>query len=678
MSIILASGDQLKIHETPIGVGGEGKVYRIANSGRENLVAKIYRTLPDVERQRKLEKMVSMQEPALLEVCAWPTELLVDTLTGAICGFTMQEIRDSEPFHHYYSPSWRKSNQPSSSWGSLLQLSANLAAAFNAVHRNGIIIGDVNPNSVRVRKNGRVVLIDSDSFQIAYQGEVFRCRVGVPSFTAPELLANIRSFDSVNRDFNHDLFGLSLLIFHTLFMGRHPFAGVFAGAGDTLIEEHIKEYRYAYAIDHVQRGLTPPPLSISPSGVAGANVVSLFQNDFTQMGAIQGRTSADQWFEALCAQLKKLQKCSLNHNHRYDSSLTRCIWCQLEQRGLVLFPSKSKHVQYTSGDSSLAERGPDDLLPSKSEEAAWQRISSLQNKIYTIPSITSPSNSFARRNLKDIHKDAILRRSIIRSSALAGIIPVFALGHLESIPIIVAMIVIAFLFNPDVLQVLLKGYNNELSVAFADINSAKANLSLPTVNKDLREFSINAEKAWIELSSLKGKFENEIAKELKELLSNHKDAFLSSHLIADAKIPGIGPGRSSTLASYGIETAADLSKRSLYGVSGFGPVLISALLTWTQSIINSYKAPEEKEYLRSCRKKLLSKYLPIRENTAVEFNRSIELYKQCERDVQGSLSEYTEVVTRKYDLIGSIKADKQLVENSASTAFKGKYWYLIV
>jgi DNA-binding helix-hairpin-helix protein with protein kinase domain len=51
-------------------------------------------------------------------------------------------------------------------------------------------VGDINPGNVVVSQQAVVKLIDSDSFQVALDGRVFRCEVGVAHFTPPELQGN--------------------------------------------------------------------------------------------------------------------------------------------------------------------------------------------------------------------------------------------------------------------------------------------------------------------------------------------------------------------------------------------------------------------------------------------------------------------------------------------------------
>ncbi len=64
--------------------------------------------------------------------------------------------------------------------------------------------------------------------------------------------------------------------------------------------------------------------------------------------------------------------------------------------------------------------------------------------------------------------------------------------------------------------------------------------------------------------------------------------FLDRHRLADARIPGIGPGREATLRSYGVETAADVTRDAVTRVHGFGPTLVGALLAWRRAIERTF------------------------------------------------------------------------------------------
>lgn len=63
-----------------------------------------------------------------------------------------------------------------------------------------------------------------------------------------------------------------------------------------------------------------------------------------------------------------------------------------------------------------------------------------------------------------------------------------------------------------------------------------------------------------------------------------KKKFLDKFEISKANISGIGPAKKSMLESYGIETAADISRNAVLNVPGFGPALTSRLMDWRRKV----------------------------------------------------------------------------------------------
>lgn len=100
----------------------------------------------------------------------------------------------------------------------------------------------------------------------------------------------------------------------------------------------------------------------------------------------------------------------------------------------------------------------------------------------------------------------------------------------------------------------------------------------------------------IELNQLKAQWldipvkRNHKLAELKtQQLRLQLERFLDQFKIESSDIPGIGPGRKSTLGSFSIETAADLSDRSLMTVPGLGPKLRGNLMSWRHSIVQKFQ-----------------------------------------------------------------------------------------
>jgi DNA-binding helix-hairpin-helix protein with protein kinase domain len=65
--------------------------------------------------------------------------------------------------------------------------------------------------------------------------------------------------------------------------------------------------------------------------------------------------------------------------------------------------------------------------------------------------------------------------------------------------------------------------------------------------------------------------------------------FLDGFTIDKATIPDVGSGRAAKLASYGIETAADVTKAALANVPGFGEHLTKRLLSWRKDIERGFR-----------------------------------------------------------------------------------------
>jgi DNA-binding helix-hairpin-helix protein with protein kinase domain len=62
------------------------------------------------------------------------------------------------------------------------------------------------------------------------------------------------------------------------------------------------------------------------------------------------------------------------------------------------------------------------------------------------------------------------------------------------------------------------------------------------------------------------------------------ERFLEGFCIDDHDIPLIGPARKATLASFGIESAADIDHRKIMAIHGFGTSLTLNLVVWRKQI----------------------------------------------------------------------------------------------
>jgi len=329
-----ASGQHIPLGKK-IGAGGEGAVYDLPLYGAD-FVAKVYHQPLPTHRQAKLLAMVECGTESLRKIAAWPVDALYTTLRGgAICGFIMPKVIGYEPIHHLYGPGHRKQQFPNADWGFLVNTARNVAAAFDVIHAHNHVIADVNQNNIVVARNSIVKLIDCDSFQITTSAKNYLCEVGVGHFTPPELQGH--SFHGVHRTRNHDNFGLAVLIFHLLLMGRHPYSGVYLGAEEMPVEKAIQEFRFAFGSNAGSKKMAPPPNSV-PLNILPANIAWLFERAFSEESSYtKYRPTAREWLTALDALKEQLSTCSQITSHQYFDELNECPWCKLEQKSKIFF-----------------------------------------------------------------------------------------------------------------------------------------------------------------------------------------------------------------------------------------------------------------------------------------------------------------------------------------------------
>jgi DNA-binding helix-hairpin-helix protein with protein kinase domain len=555
-----------------LGRGGEGAVFEVPSLGGQ--VAKLYHHgshLPDAKKQAKLSFMTSTADPLLLSYVAWPQETLHSSKGGPVIGFLMPKVSGKEPIHMVYSPAHRRQDNPKAAWDFLLFVARNVAAAFETVHDHGHVIGDVNQDSVMVGRDSKVVLIDSDSYQVNAGGTLHLCGVGVAFFTPPELQA-LPSFTGFARTSNHDNFGLALLIFHLLFGGRHPYSGVpiKSGVGDAL-EADIKNFSYAYARDAQSRGVAPPPRSIPLSMVPDA-MEAMFHQAFTEGGVKGGRPTAKQWVAALDSLRSHLKRCSASSVHLYPDHLLKCPWCALEQQGVAYFINMGATYTPTSSGFVLAQ--------------VWALIEAVP----VPPALSVPKPS-------DHATTAQALPAGVPSQGLITLYRVLAVGIGITIAVGVGSSGAVFwgLITGVVGWFIAGGVGSTERDAErarrASLEQAAKQEYAQLVERATREAGPDgflAKRA--ELAKLRDEYAALPAAEKAEIDKLHataeerqKQKFLDTFFIDRAEISGVGPTRKAALRSFGIETAADVTANKVKQVRGFGDSLTRAVTDWKAS-----------------------------------------------------------------------------------------------
>ena len=91
-------------------------------------------------------------------------------------------------------------------------------------------------------------------------------------------------------------------------------------------------------------------------------------------------------------------------------------------------------------------------------------------------------------------------------------------------------------------------------------------------------------------STLKSDQEQELERALAELRAQHLEDGLRGALVADAKIPGVGPALKQRLISHGVASAANASAGTVSGLPGFGEAKVGAVLSWRSAVEAALRA----------------------------------------------------------------------------------------
>ncbi|MFN8444286.1 MAG: hypothetical protein U0175_26120 [Caldilineaceae bacterium] len=331
MTILTNQSGQSIVLTQELGRGGEGAVFAVAN--RNEVVAKVYH--PEYrtsQRQSKLTAMVA-NPPANVQnrvafdhpSLAWPSELLFQR--EHFVGFLMPRIDHCPNIFEVYNPKLRTMRYPKVNRRFLHHAARNLAIVLAGLHSSGYVMGDVNQKNILVNPQALVTLVDADSFQVRdQQGTVYRCPVGVPEYTPPELQDKVLA--QTDRQPAQDCFGMSVLLFQLLMEGYHPFTGrPIATSVADVSQLCLYCIRWGIFPYESNREVQPPPGAPSFFWLH-PDLQQLFIATFL-LGRLtpEMRPNALAWARALERAEESLVRCSRNPGHIFSSHLEICPYC---------------------------------------------------------------------------------------------------------------------------------------------------------------------------------------------------------------------------------------------------------------------------------------------------------------------------------------------------------------
>jgi DNA-binding helix-hairpin-helix protein with protein kinase domain len=550
-----------------LGKGGEGEVFALADD--EGFAIKIYYK-PDPKREAKIAAMIAAGLANRSSLIAFPAAIVRDS-KGVFVGFTMRLFKGHTSLHDLYAPGSRKIHFPKADYRFTIRAAANIAKAVANVHELGAVIGDINHSGILISEQALAALIDADSFQF---GPEHVCRVGVAEYTPPELQG--QRLEKVVRAPAHDAFGLAVVIFQLLFMGRHPFMGRYAGPREMPIEKAIAEHRFVYSKQRIVE-MKPPPgacqLDDFPPFVSAAFEASFAPNAIS-------RPTALQWVKTLDALEGALSKCGESAMHFYPSAASQCIWCRMEQKiGILLFlPPFDLGTRPQVADFGAA---------GFNLTAIWAAIEAVR---IPDPATLNPPLPSPKTEPSEEAKACKRERSEYR---VVGFISIAAaVGLLLGVP------ALWFVYVPVAWFGFTRAFGDgatnteKFSSRFRQAEMAMSNAVKDWQRKvgvvEMLELRRSLQEAKDKLQRLPQDEQRRIDEHEATRRDSQLHAFLETFPLSRANIRGIGPTKEAALASYGIDTAADIVHNRIMAVPGFGEASARPLLQWRDKVAGRF------------------------------------------------------------------------------------------
>lgn len=194
-----------------IGYGGEGDVY---DCSREGLVAKIYS--PKANTRNRKEKIELMTSRAVqFKGLCWPTDTLYNG-NGQFVGFLMPKVTGVN-YNRLVANIGRAMEKRGWDRKTLVICLINIMKIFEYLHKNNIIVGDINGANIMIEDYDKVYLVDTDSFQL----DKYPCTVENQIFVDPTLRLNDGEKHAYTIE--EDQYKLAIIAYNMIMTGQMPY-----------------------------------------------------------------------------------------------------------------------------------------------------------------------------------------------------------------------------------------------------------------------------------------------------------------------------------------------------------------------------------------------------------------------------------------------------------------------
>jgi len=585
-----------------LGAGGEGAVYDVSNY--KDIVVKLYHKTPPKEQIEKLRAMIQTGSERILKLSTWPVSLMFDG-HGQPIGFLMPKLKPNyKEVIQLYSPANRKKSFPDADYSFIVHTAMNIAAAFDAIHEAGHVVGDVNQKNILVSDQALALLIDCDSFQIKDSGgHIYPCTVGVAEFTPPEL--QHKELRDELRTFDHDDFGLAVIVFELLFLGRHPFAGKYLGAGDPpSLEEAISGHMFPYTSSpKLSMQYVPPPFSV-PIGIFPDQIMDLFNKAFDSSDG--QRPDAEEWRIALKQFKDTLTVCSRDEQHKFPRSSARCTWCDFADHGTLYFGSTSLQLDRLTALATSAIVTEFDNI--------FNRIQPLTTIALPLPAVMGNQTLYGLRTAKYVGTPGTLEVLVV-AMLIFFLLSLAASQYINCAFVAVGVMVVGY-FGTKYRSITREFENQEyaLSKRMDDLRG-----KLITQMKEPDILLVDSMKRKVEKYKA---LDRELKAKLDELEQNTAKAQMEEYLhrfsIEDCS--ELSRYDLHLLRSYSINTAADISRKRLYRLGSLRTRAIDGLLSWKEELIERFTPEPVRKVAPQVVYRLISSYKQRAHDLELEMN----------------------------------------------------------
>jgi DNA-binding helix-hairpin-helix protein with protein kinase domain len=558
---------KVKLHQE-LASGGAGIVFSV--QGEPGTVVKIYRQ--ETLRQEGSDyeaKIVCMLEhvPALPTVgdfvqIAWPFALANDS-AGRFIGFAMPTVdfQKTDLLESMLQPKQAELRNLRSDLGARITVAANLAEVVSAIHKQGHKIVDLKPPNLRFyRKELYVAVLDCDGFDISVPGRSHSAPQATPEYLAPEYHQN-----AIADPEPQDRFALAVIIFRILNFGIHPYDGL---ANDKAVptdrEGKVSRGLYPYGIKSIS---AVSPLPVSAHQTFPSELRQYFDKAFSAQPSM--RPSAREWSGALrkYAEIKNALLAPCNAKHLWFTGRP-CGECHRDRK-LNRTPGAKPGVAF-------------DLM------SVWKEIQSI-----TPPSIAkqiSPSE-YAPTPAPLPDSISSLKRRVRIQRLLVWVLAPLAVWGLElNLFAVLALAIIWYRYpwGRKALQGELgirESQRQDLQGKYDELKSAWDQQG----NEALFQQKYRAlEENKIEYENLHEEFRTHLNSVLEQIREERLAEFLENTLIEPGLIDGIGPALIEKLNDQRIFSAANVSRKKIAKISGFGQVREDRLIEWRDDLIDSF------------------------------------------------------------------------------------------